>query len=243
LVRSYTVKDPLSLDVNFSAYRTMIPLKDGSLYSLVIESTDSRRPWVTTTKRSISTDQGATWSPLAACGSSTSASVNGASGDLLALGFGGSIQTASGKCGGAAQIGPGFEFVVAEKGGSATAPIWTITATLSKNTPGFDPSRGAPLWEICLGTINIDPAVGAYLGGAYSCGSLTDFSWSAKTGCAVWDPGTEMFWGDVPDAAPNVKKCDNQTTPVVLKKNKTGSGDLQATFCAPYPWDGGGGWR
>ena len=32
-------------------------------------------------------------------GSSTSASVNGVSGDLLALGFDGSIQTASGKCG------------------------------------------------------------------------------------------------------------------------------------------------
>jgi Neuraminidase (sialidase) len=50
------------MDVNFSAYRTMIPLKDGSLYSLVIESADSRRPWVTTTKRSISSDAGATWS-------------------------------------------------------------------------------------------------------------------------------------------------------------------------------------
>ena len=175
-------------------------------------------------------------------GSSTSASVNGASGDLLALGFGGSIQTASGKCGGAEQIGPGFEFVVAEKGGSPTAPIWTITATLSKNTPGFDASRGAPQWEICLGTVNLGLA--PYNGtDEVPCADNGDYAWPAKTGCAVWDAGTGMFWGDVPDAAPNVKKCDNQTTPVVLKKNKTGSGDLQATFCAPYPWDGGGGWR
>ena len=68
----------------------------------------------------------------------------GASGDLLALGFDGSIQTASGQCGGAEQIGPGFEFVQAEKGGPSSAPVWTITATLSKNTEGFDASRGVP---------------------------------------------------------------------------------------------------
>ncbi len=175
-------------------------------------------------------------------GSSTSASVSNASGDLLALGFGGSIQTASGKCGGAAQIGPGFEFVQATKSGPASAPIWTITATLSKNTPGFDPSRGATQWEICLGTVNLGLA--PYNGtDEVHCANNGDFAWPAKTGCAVWDPGTEMFWGDIPNAAPNVKKCDLQTTPVVLKKNKTGSGDIQATFCAPYPWDGGGGWR
>ena len=85
-------------------------------------------------------------------GSSTSASVSGASGDLLALGFDGSIQTASGQCGGAEQIGPGFEFVQAEKGGPSSAPVWTITATLSKNTEGFDASRGVAQWNICLGT-------------------------------------------------------------------------------------------
>jgi hypothetical protein len=175
-------------------------------------------------------------------GSSTSASVSGASGDLLALGFDGSIQTASGKCGGE-QIGPGFEFVQAEKGGPSSAPVWTITATLNKNTEGFIASRGVSQWNICLGTVNIDPAVGAYPGGAYSCGSLTDFSWPAKTGCAVWDPGTEMFWADIPDGPANLKKCDNTTFPVMLKRNKTGSGDLQFTFCVAYPWDGGGGWR
>ena len=57
------------------------------------------------------------------------------------------------------------------------------------------------------------------------------------------DPGTEMFWADIPDGAPNLKKCDNTTFPVVQKKTKTGSGDLQFTLCVPYPWDGGGGWR
>jgi hypothetical protein len=24
---------------------------------------------------------------------------------------------------------------------------------------------------------------------------------------------------------------------------KTGAGDVVITFCKPYPWDGGGGWR
>ncbi len=96
---------------------------------------------------------------------------------------------------------------------------------------------------MCLGTVNLSqlsPFVG--LPGAQpACGTNNDYSWPAKGGCAKYD-GTKYFWGNVPNAPGGTKKCTdaNVKTPMVLSKNKTGSGDLVVVFCAPYPWDGVG---
>ena len=40
-----------------------------------------------------------------------------------------------------------------------------------------------------------------------------------------------------------IKSCTEARAPVVISKNKTGSGNLVFKLCVPWPWDGGGGYH
>ncbi len=133
------------------------------------------------------------------------------------------------------QVGPGTVFEAVDSG----TGTWTITTQVAKSEL-VDPSRGASQYDMCLGTTNLSkaPYVGN-LGDQATCVNNDSYSWPAKGGCATYD-GSKYFWGNVPNAPGNMKKCSQATTPVVLSKNKTGSGDLVVVFCAPYPWDGAG---
>ena len=126
--------------------------------------------------------------------------------------------------------------------GSTLQPTWALTGVVKKSAL-IDPSRGAALYDICLGTANISTGTPTE-GCDPNPPTAPPFSTSASSpkkggGCAVPD-GAGKFWGNVPNAPGNIKKCSQATTPVVLSKNKTGSGDLVVVFCAPYPWDGAG---
>ena len=184
----------------------------------------------------------------------TSASVTGAaSGSQLAMSVDATVTIPTTVCGSSANLGVGTEFeAVANNVGSVDKPVWTITATLKKKTPGFDPSRGASKFDICLGTVNITPNPSPpLLDGCSTTNPGLYKSWPNKivpgdtTPCADQVGGSGKYWGIVPDAPPKVKTCSLSATPtpVVLSKSKTGAGDLKAVFCAAYPFDGGGGWR
>ena len=149
------------------------------------------------------------------------------------------------------QVGSGTVFeAVAFNTGTGDTPSWTIVGTVKKSGL-VTPSRGAALYDVCLGTANI--SLTPFPGGTPTCNPnpanpppppySTSYSWPKKGGgCAVYD-GAGKFWGNVPDAPNKVKNCSQALSPVVLSKKKNGPGDLQITFCVPYPWDGGGGYH
>jgi hypothetical protein len=172
-------------------------------------------------------------------GTSTNTTLNGFTGKA-AVAVDPTIGVRFDLCGGLQQqVGSGTVFETVDSGSGT----WTITMQVAKSAL-VDPARGAALYDVCLGTVNLSkttPYVGSD-GDQPSCGSLTDYSWPAKGGCAKYD-GTKNFWGNVPDAAANVKKCSDVAFPAILSKNKTGSGDLVITLCVPSPWDGAGGFH
>ena len=165
-------------------------------------------------------------------GSTTNTTFSG----QAAVAVDGSLQADLNFCGGSpVQVGPGTVFEAVDSG----TGTWTITTQVAKSEL-VDPSRGASQYDMCLGTTNLSkaPYVGDP-GDQATCVNNDSYSWPAKGGCATYD-GTKYFWGNVPNAPGNMKKCSQATTPVVLSKNKTGSGDLVVVFCAPFPWDGAG---
>lgn len=143
-------------------------------------------------------------------------------------------------------VGSGFVFEAVQEPGDADHPSWAITATVEK-ADLIDTSRGASQYEMCLGTINISSGThttGCDPNPASTPPFSTSESWPKKGGgCATFDPGTGKFWGSVPNAAGSQKTCSNPApvrAPVVISKNKTGSGNLVIKLCVPYPWDGFG---
>lgn len=175
-------------------------------------------------------------------GTTTNSNVSNFTGQA-AVAVDGSLEARLDLCGGSLlKVGSGTVFEAVNSGTGST-PSWTITMRVAKSAL-VDPARGAALYDVCLGTVNLSKTT-PYVGlerDQPACASSTDYSWPAKGGCAKYD-GTKNFWGNVPDASPSVKKCSQALSPVVLSKNKTQSGDLVITFCAPYPWDGAGGFH
>jgi hypothetical protein len=146
-------------------------------------------------------------------------------------------------CGGTARYGDGFWITTVQS--STAKPSFKVVAKLAKSEVNRKPGNpGATKFDICLGAKNTSP--GTLLDG---CSSPTNSkSWKTKDGsCAVFDPATGLYWGLVADYQSKVKSCptgiNSNLFPGVLSKMKTGAGDVVITFCKPYPWDGGGGWR
>jgi hypothetical protein len=145
------------------------------------------------------------------------------------------------------QLGLGDGFWITTFQSSSDEASFKVVATLNKNEVREKPGNpGATKFDICLGAKNTKP--GTLLPG---CASATNSqSWRTKDGtCAVFDAATGLYWGLVADytSKEKVKSCPttpgSNLFPGVISKMKTGAGDVVITFCKPYPWDGGGGWR
>ena len=184
--------------------------------------------------------------------------VNGAAGNNLGITVDATIPIRLDLCGGGTQVGSGTVFEVVESTGDPQ-PTFTITGTVFKSAL-IDTSRGAASYDMCLGTRNlsVDPGEGTNdcLPNASATSLSTSLSWPAKggSGCAVPDDpdnlDTSVYWGNMLNAgAPGtntsakIKDCAGARAPVVISKNKTGSGNLVFKLCVPWPWDGGGAWR
>ena len=158
------------------------------------------------------------------------------------------IPTGPGICTGpGTQLGLGDGFWITTFQSSSDQASFKVVTTLHKNEVKEKPGNpGATKFGICLGAKNTSP--GTHPPG---CASATNSeSWRTKDGsCAVFDAATGLYWGLVADytSKQKVKSCPttpgSNLFPGVISKNKTGSGDVVITFCKPYPWDGGGGWR
>jgi hypothetical protein len=170
--------------------------------------------------------------------------VNAASSARLGVTVAPSVVVPSNVCGGPnTQLGLGDGFWITTFQSPSNQPSFKIVATLAKKEAQEKPGNpGATKFDICLGTFNTSP--GTLSPG---CASPTNSqSWKTKDGsCAVLVNG--YYWGLVADYPNKVKSCPqspgSNLFPGVLSKNKTGAGDVVITFCKPYPWDGGGGWR
>jgi hypothetical protein len=178
--------------------------------------------------------------------------VNGSADNNLGITVDATIPIRIDLCGGGTQVGSGTVFEVVKSAPGDPKPTWTITGTVSKSAL-IDTSRGAASYEMCLGTRNLALAPGGgtddCLPNASATSLSTSKSWPAKGGCAVPDSAGN-YWGNMLDAGKpgtntpaNIKNCADARAPVVLSKNKTGSGNLVFKLCVPWPWDGGGGWR
>ncbi len=64
--------------------------------------------------------------------------------------------------------------------------------------------------------------------------------------CGSWTARRDLYWGlvkDYPSRSSRARRLQAPTCfPGVISKNKT-SADVVFTFCAPYPWDGAGGFH
>ena len=186
-------------------------------------------------------------------GTSTSTTVNGISnGTNLGITVDQTIPINLALCGGGTQVGSGTVFEVVAPS-SSSQPTWTITGTVLKSAL-IDTSRGAASYDMCLGTRNMSLAPGGGTDDCVANASATSLStsksWPAKGGCATLDPVTGIYWGNMLDAGKpttntpaNTKNCADARAPVVLSKNKAGSGNLVFKLCVPWPWDGAGGYR
>ena len=170
--------------------------------------------------------------------------VNAASSARLGVTVAPSVVVPSNVCGGpGTQLGLGDGFWITTFQSPLNQPSFKVVATLAKKEVQEKPGNpGATKFDICLGTFNTSP--GTLSPG---CASPTNSqSWKTKDGsCAVLVNG--YYWGLVADYPSRVKSCPqnpgSNLFPGVLSKNKTGAGNVVITFCKPYPWDGGGGWR
>jgi hypothetical protein len=103
---------------------------------------------------------------------------------------------------------------------AASQPSFKITLTVTKAT-----LKAAGLGN--LGAAQFDICLGAKGGNA---------PWIGKSGKAVFDQATGLYWGVVPDQSSSLPA----TNPYIISKNKTGSGNLVIVFYKPFPWDGWG---
>jgi hypothetical protein len=153
-----------------------------------------------------------------------------------------SVQVPAGVCGtGFQQRGDGFGVSTVQAGGNQ--PSFRVVATLDKAVVKASGKTGASKWDICLGAFNVTNPPGAP--GATNCTNpTTSKSWLTKNGtCAVLNGG--FYWGLVADYPSSVKNCPtapgSNRFPGVISRHKTNAGDVQITFCVPYPWDEKGG--
>jgi hypothetical protein len=163
----------------------------------------------------------------------------------LGMTVAGSVPVPSNVCGGTASYGNGFWITTVQSG--TAKPSFQVVTKLAKTEVNRKPGNpGATKFDICLGTFNVNNHPATPSANPTCTDPTTSESWKTKDGsCAVFQNG--YYWGLVADYQSKVKSCptspNSSLFPGVLSKVKTGAGDVVITFCKPYPWDGGGGWR
>jgi len=95
-----------------------------------------------------------------------------------------------------------------------------VTITFDKSIVNSFPDNGAAHFNVCFGgkIATENPAT-------------TPFPTKPGTPAAVFDAGTGLYWGILPDCS------GTPTTPCVASRNKTGAGKVVIIFDVPNPWD------
>jgi hypothetical protein len=119
-----------------------------------------------------------------------------------------------GVCPGFSPLGSGVEVDVRPVPG-----MTEVTLTIDKSLVNTIPENGASHFQICFGgkiPTEVPPTT----------------SFPTRDGTlAVFDPGTGLFWGLLPDCP------RTPVTPCVLSRNKTKAGDFTGVYAVPDPWD------